>query len=455
MSVVPPGRIQALNDRPPAKGRYVLYWMQQSQRVPMNHALAFAVEAANERRLPLLVVFGLTADYPEANRRHYAFMLEGLQETQRALTDRKIRMIVRRGSPPAVALEAAADAAVVICDRGAMPHQKAWRRQVAERCPCRVLQVESDVVVPLAETSPKAEYAARTIRPRIHRHLERCLEAFRMPAVKVPSLTIADDGLRVDDLAAVLDALGVDGAVPPVTRFFSGGTAPAMARLDRFIENQLTTYHTDRNPPEKDVGSHLSPYLHFGQISPITMALRVQSAQAPPEAAAAFIEELVVRRELAFNFVNYTAGFDRYESLPEWARRTLAEHRSDPRPHVYDAARLEAADTHDPYWNAAMDEMRITGYMHNYMRMYWGKKVLEWSETPEAAFDTLLRLNNRYFLDGRDPNAYAGVGWIFGIHDRAWPARAIYGKVRSMMASGLERKFDIGKYVDRIAALKA
>ena len=227
-----------------------------------------------------------------------------------------------------------------------------------------------------------------------------------------------------------------------------------MTRLNRFLEKQLPTYHTDRNPPEKNVGSHLSPYLHFGQISPITMALRARAAKAPPEPVAAFIEELVVRRELAFNFVNYTPGFDRYESLPEWARRTLAEHRDDPRPHVYDQSCLEAADTHDPYWNAAMDEMRITGYMHNYMRMYWGKKVLEWTATPEAAFDTLLTLNNRYFLDGRDPNSYAGVGWIFGTHDRAWPERAVYGKVRTMMASGLERKFDIGKYVDRIRALK-
>ncbi len=454
MSVVPPGRIQALNDQPFAKGRYVLYWMQQSQRVALNHALAFAVEAANERQLPLLVVFGLTADYPEANRRHYAFMLEGLRETQKALCDRGVRMVVHSGSPPEVALSAATDAALVVCDRGYMPHQRNWRRQVAERCHCRVLQVESDLVVPVSETSAKAEYAARTIRPRIHRHLERCLVAFRMPSVKVPSLCLPDDGMALDDTATVLDELGLDDGVAPVSRFFRGGETAARTRLNRFIETQLPTYHTDRNPPEKDVGSHLSPYLHFGQISPIALALNVRAADAPPEATAAFIEELIVRRELAFNYVTYTPGFDTYAAMPAWAQKTLAEHEKDPRTPVYTQRRLEDANTHDPYWNTAMDEMRTTGYMHNYMRMYWGKKVLEWMSTPKLAFRTLLTLNNRYFLDGRDPNSYAGVGWIFGLHDRAWTERAVYGKVRCMMASGLERKFDIGKYVARVDALK-
>jgi deoxyribodipyrimidine photo-lyase len=454
MPPIDPGRIVSLNDRPVADGRYVLYWMQQSQRVVMNHALALAISEANERRLPLLVVFGLTAAYPEANRRHYAFMLEGLRETRKTLADRRIRLVVRLGNPPDVALSAADNASLVVCDRGYMPHQRDWRRKVAEQCTCRVLQVESDLVVPVAETSPKAEYAARTIRPKIHRHLKRCLAGFRMPSIKIPSLDIPDDGIALDDIDAVLDELGVDGSVTPVTRFFRGGTAAAMARLGRFIDHQLPTYHTDRNPPEKNVGSHLSPYLHFGQISPITLALKVQSADAPREAVDGFIEELVVRRELAFNFVTYTPRFDTYGVLPPWARKTLSEHEPDPRATPYTRHQLEAAQTHDPYWNAAMDEMRITGYMHNYMRMYWGKKILEWTPSPEAAFKTLLAINNRYFLDGRDPNSYAGVGWIFGLHDRAWTERAIYGKVRTMMASGLERKFDIGKYVLRIQSLK-
>ena len=454
MPTVPPGRIQALNDRPIAKGHYILYWMQQSQRVAMNHALAFAIEAANERQLPLLVVFGLTADYPEANRRHYAFMLEGLRETQKTLADRRVRMVIHHGSPPEAALSAAKDAALVVCDRGYMPHQRNWRRQVAEKSPCRVLQVESDLVVPVSEASAKAEYAARTIRPRIHRHLERCLVAFRMPSVKVPSLNLPDDGIALGDIVATLDELGLDEGVAPVSRFFHGGETAARARLRRFIERQLPTYHKDRNPPEKDVGSHLSPYLHFGQISPIALALKVRAADAPPDATAAFIEELIVRRELAFNYATYTTGFDTYVAMPAWAQKTLAEHEKDPRSPEYSQGRLEAADTHDPYWNAAMDEMRITGYMHNYMRMYWGKKVLEWMSTPQLAFRTLLTLNNRYFLDGRDPNSYAGVGWIFGLHDRAWTERAVYGKVRCMMASGLERKFDIDKYVARVESLK-
>ena len=451
---LPPERIQVLNDREVAAGDYVLYWMQQAQRVAYNHALAAAIDLANTHHLPLLVVFGLTADYPEANRRHYMFMLEGLREVQAILKDRGIRMVVRLGDPPAVIIDASRSAAVVVCDRGYMPIQKAWRRRVASGAPCRVVQVESDVVVPLAAVSVKAEYAARTIRPKVHRRLSEFLQPFRVPSVRKSSLFISDDGVALDDLGSLLDRLELDDSVPAVPRHFPGGPSAAQRRLKRFIDQQLPVYHTDRNPPEKNVGSHLSPYLHFGQISPLTMALRASTADAPQEAKDAFLEELIVRRELAMNFVEYTPGFDRYRTLPAWARTTLDAHRKDHRPHVYTRTQLEAGRTHDPYWNAAMAEMRVTGYMHNYMRMYWGKKVLEWSRSPETAFRTLLYLNNRYFLDGRDPNSYAGVGWIFGVHDRAWSERPIYGKIRCMMASGLERKFDIDAYVERIQLLE-
>ena len=234
---------------------------------------------------------------------------------------------------------------------------------------------------------------------------------------------------------------------------FKAGTSEAKRRFAEFLKNRLARYDQNSNQPQTDDISHMSPYLHFGQISPLYLALEISKAGGPQSAKDAFLEELVVRRELAANFVHYVPDYDRYDCAPGWARKSLADHRRDRRPYVYSVAQLENAQTHDPYWNAAMREMACTGFMHNYMRMYWGKKILEWSPTPEEGFATTLALNNRYFIDGRDPNSYAGVAWIYGVHDRAWPERAIYGKVRTMNASGLERKCDIRAYVLKVDAL--
>jgi deoxyribodipyrimidine photo-lyase len=212
-------------------------------------------------------------------------------------------------------------------------------------------------------------------------------------------------------------------------------------------------YDRNHNQPQTDDTSHMSLYLHFGQVSPLYLAREVMKASGPKAAQDAFLEEMVVRRELACNFTHYTPNYDAYDCIPGWAIKSLAEHRRDRRPHVYSAERLANADTHDPYWNAAMREMACTGFMHNYMRMYWGKKILEWSRTPEEGFATTLALNNKYFIDGRDPNSFTGVAWIYGVHDRAWPERAIYGKIRTMTASGLERKCDIQGYVKKVESL--
>ena len=446
-------RIRLLNDREVRKGRYVLYWMQQSQRTEYNEALNVAIREANRAGLPLLVVFGLTDAYPEANLRHFHFMLEGLQDVQAALRRRGIRLVVRLGSPPNVALNLGHDAALIVCDVGYLRHQRAWRRKVARKADCRVLQVESDAVVPVPEVSDKAEYAARTIRPRINRHLDRCLVLPRSPSLAHREPDMEIPGLDLTDIQRVLRRLNIDRSVPPVDTYFKGGTREAKKHLRRFIETDLGRYSDHRNQPQTDAISHMSPYLHFGHISPVYLALKVRDArQGRGIDRAAYLEELIVRRELALNFVWYTKDYDRYTCLPEWARKTLTEHADDHRPHLYDRETLEAADTHDPYWNAAMREMRHTGFMHNYMRMYWGKKILEWSPSPEEAFVTTLSLNNKYFLDGRDPNSYAGVAWIFGRHDRAWPQRPIFGKIRYMAAAGLERKCDIKGYVKKIEA---
>jgi deoxyribodipyrimidine photo-lyase len=447
--VIHPERVHELNGAPvdPA-GRYVLYWMQQAQRAACNHALELAVGLADGLGLPVVAGFGLTDAYPEANERHYAFMLEGLAETARALRGRGIRMVVRLGSPEAVALALARDAALVVCDRGYLRHQRAWRRAVAAGAGKRVVEVETDLVVPLAAASQKHEVAARTLRPRIARRLDEFLQRLAEARPRRPAngLDLAGD-LDPEDVDGTLRRLRIDRSVGRVARF-RGGHGEARARLKSFIAKRLPGYATGRNDPSRPKGSELSPYLHFGQIAPLEVALAARQAEhATAEDRTAFLEELIVRRQLSFNHMWHEPSYDDWGGLPAWARRTLDAHRRDPRPFLYDVATLEAAKTHDPYWNAAMREMRITGHMHGYMRMYWGKKILEWSASPEEGLQTALRLNNRWLLDGRDANSYAGCGWCFGLHDRPWAERPIFGTVRYMSASGLKRKLDIEAYV--------
>jgi deoxyribodipyrimidine photo-lyase len=430
---------------------YVLYWMQQSQRAEYNHALEYAVKQANELGLGVVVAFGLTGDYPEANLRHYTFMLEGLTETKTLLEKRGIRMVVRKGAPPDVALELEKNAAIIVCDRGYLKHQRSWRDRVARKSSCSVVQVETDVVVPLGAVSSKAEYAARTIRPKIQKHLDDYLIELKPIKVQHATLNIFLDSLDLKQPAAILGLLNIDHNVPAVTSFFKGGTSRAKKIFGYFIRSQLKNYQKNHNQPQTDDISHMSMYLHFGQISPLYLALRINKADHSLDSAkAVFLEELIVRRELAANFVYYNQDYDNFDCLPDWAQKTLVEHRKDRRPYTYTRQQLEDAKTHDPHWNAAMQEMKFTGFMHNYMRMYWGKKILEWSSSPEEAFYSTLAMNNKFFLDGRDPNSYAGVAWIYGVHDRAWPQRPIYGKVRCMTASGLERKCDIEAYVDKV-----
>ncbi len=449
-----PDRVRFLNDRPVRRGRYVLYWMQQSQRAEMNHALEYAVQRANEMKLPPVVVFCLMDDYPEANLRHYRFMIEGLGETRRSLNERGIRFLMRRGSPPQPVLDMSRDAALLVCDRGYLHHQRVWRDVVSQRAPCPVFQVESDVLVPVEVVSQKAEYAARTFRPKFYAHAEEFGYGLDPTTVERDSLTWNREDPSLDNLDAVIAQLHADSNVAPVPSFFQGGTLEAKRRLDAFIKTGLSRYHANRNQPQTNDVSAMSPYLHFGQISPVYIALAVRGHGVPQdENRRSFLEELLVRRELAHNFVYFNPNYASYDGLPEWVRKTLEEHAADSRPYRYSKEDLETARTHDFYWNAAMTEMRETGYLHNSMRMYWGKKILEWVGNPREAFRTALELNNRYFLDGRDPNSYASIGWIFGLHDRPWKERPVFGKVRAMTAKGLERKCDIRAYVRKVAQI--
>ena len=443
-------RVRDLNEEDVRDGDYVQYWMQSSQRAEQNHALEYAVKRANDLGQRLLVVFGLTDDYPEANLRHYAFMLEGLEDAQEALARRGIKMVVRRGSPDEVAIDAAKDASLVVTDRGYLRPQRRWRERVAREAGCLVTQVESDVVVPVELASGKQEHAARTLRPKIGEYLQDFLVELTPTEVEKQSTNLPAEGLDLSNIGEVLDGMDLDRSVGALGHLYKGGTSEAKKLFRRFLKNRFDGYVEHRNQPQTDDVSHMSKYLHFGHISPIWLALEARQSKTSNDNIESFVEELVVRRELSMNFVFYNDDYDSFSNLPGWAKETLREHKDDEREHVYTRKQLENAQTHDEYWNAAMREMVYTGYMHNYMRMYWGKKILEWSNTPEHAYRTTLYLNNKYFLDGRDPNSYANVAWVFGQHDRGWTERQVFGKVRYMSAGGLKRKTKPDQYVEKV-----
>lgn len=450
-----PDRVRRLNDQPWRAGCYVLYWMQQAQRARDNPALLFACGQGQRLGLPVVVAFGLMRRYPQAGLRHFRFMLEGLAETHAELAALGIPLVVRWGEPPDVALALGGEAAGIVCDRAYLPPLVAWREQVAREAGCAVWQVETELVVPADAASLRLEVAARTLRPRLNRllpeHLQPLPACSRQTRV-APPLT----GEALADLDALCAELDADRSLGTVSRYFPGGSTAAELALQRFLRHGLADYATARRHPEAENISGLSPYLQYGQISPIRVALAVAGAHVGSDADRnAFMDELIVRRELAHNHVLRNSAWNAYDGLPAWARATLAAHATDPRPYQYDLKTLEVGGTHDPYWNAAMMQARLTGYMHNHLRMYWGKKILEWSPTPEEAFRRCLDLNHRYFLDGLAPNSHANVGWIFGLHDRPWPERPIFGTVRYMNAAGLERKCDMPAYLAKIRDLRA
>jgi deoxyribodipyrimidine photo-lyase len=436
-------RVRPLNNEKEKRRDYVLYWMQASQRAECNHALEYAAGQANDRGKPLVVFFGLTENFPEANERHYAFLLDGLREVGRSLEARGIRFVLRHISPEAGAVLLSRRADLAVVDRGYLRIEREWRDQAAQKIDCPLIQVETNAVVPLEQASPKEEFAARTIRPKIKAKLEKYLVPLKAVGLKKDSLKLDLETFNPDNPDGILARLPMDRSVGGVKGFL-GGTSEAVKRLREFVAHKLSSYPELRNDPNEDAVSHMSPYLDFGQISPLTIALEVLKSKG--KAAEAYLEELIVRRELSLNFVYYNREYDRFEGLPLWARKTLKEHQKDERESIYSPAQLEKAQTSDPYWNAAQKEMMLTGKMHNYMRMYWGKKIIEWIRTPEEAFRTALYLNNKYELDGRDPNGFTGVAWCFGKHDRPWPGHPVLGKVRIMKASGLRRKFDADAY---------
>jgi len=447
-------RMIYLNKKEEAEGKYIIYWMQASQRIHYNQALDTAIIMANDRSLPLIVYFELIDHFPDANLRHYHFMLEGLKEVSRELKKMQIRFVINcpsvKGYPDLN--ELSRNAVMVITDCGYLNFQRMWRKKVATQLPCMMIQIESNVIIPVVTASPKEEYSAGTFRPKIKRLLQDYLQPMRMSKPIHSSLDFKIKSFPIDNIPKSLHQLALDFSIPPST-FYRGGTDQAEKYLAQFIREKIIKYETLSNDPSHDYLSHMSPYLHFGQISPLHIALRIQE-ETPAEVSENYLEELIVRRELAINYVYYNQYYDQFSGLPDWAKKTMDEHKYDIRHHIYPIDELEQAMTHDPYWNAAQNEMVITGKMHGYMRMYWGKKIIEWTPTPREAFKHSLYLNNKYELDGRDPNGFTGVAWCFGKHDRAWKERPIFGKIRYMNDNGLKRKFNINSYVKRINQLK-
>ena len=435
-------------------GAYVLYWMQQSQRARFNHALEYAVEQANAMAKPVVVVFGITQKYPNANVRHYKFMLEGLGKTAKDIERRGAKFVVKLIEPNEAAAQLAKKACMVVTDKSYLKPGRAWRTQAAKEIACRLVEVDTDMVVPMEEASDKEEFSAGTIRPKILRQLDAYLVAVRHAKIKVSANNLMlGPAFDIEDVDKALSKMKIDASAGPVEGFI-GGADEAARHLGEFIEHRLGVYAQKRNDPNLNVLSNMSPYLHFGQISALEIALEVMGVKGCTEGKEAYLEELLVRREVAANFCYYNRDYDNYKSVPGWAKVTLEFHKKDKRPNLFTFEQLERGLTYDPYWNAAQWEMVYGGKMHGYMRMYWGKKIIEWTKRPEEAFDIAVRLNDKYELDGRDANGYTGVAWCFGKHDRAWANRAVFGKVRYMNDRGLERKFDAKAYVKKIERMK-
>lgn len=433
--------------RPGGTG-WMVYWMQQAQRASWNHALEFSIRKSGELGVPLIVFFCLDPDYPGASRRHFAFMIEGLVETARELAGRGLTLVLSTGDPVDRFVSVCGGAAAAVTDGGHSPVQKRWRAEASSRCPCPFYIVETDTLAPPEQIYPRRAWSAAVLRRHIESVVEGALDPPARETVRFPGFVPDVESMDPREvLASMAPGEGsADNLLP------EPGASAALERLSAFIGEKLGSYGAKARDPVANCVSGLSPYMHFGQISPLEVAWRVRRAGGP--GAPAFLEQLLVRRELAVNYCAFSTSPGEWRSIPDWARSTLEEHSRDTREYIYSRDEFAGAGTHDAAWNAAQRELVLTGTMHGYMRMYWGKMILAWSASPREAFETAVHLNDSYALDGRDPNGYAGVAWCFGLHDRPWPERPVFGKVRSMTGRRLRERFDMGGYIGRIDALE-
>ena len=453
-------RVRRLNAKPVnARGEFVLYWAQAFRRADDNAALCYAIERANELGVPCFVYEALRPDYPYASDRIHAFVLDGMREMAARLEARGLGHAFFLPRTPAeargVVAKLAGRAKMIVSDdfpTFIVPGQNA---AAAAHAACAYAVVDDCAVVPMS-LFPKQETAARTFRPK----LAKVLDEWLRPLVEVRPKVAAPSKISLPfdpvDPAADVDALisqcEIDHDVARVGEF-TGGMRSGKARLDRFVQKQLSSYDVDRNDPSRDATSSLSPYLHFGMLSARRAALAVREVErereGPTEATTAFLEQLLVRRGVAFNFARTQSAHARYEAVPGWARASLEAHARDTQKYVLPMDALTTARTDDPLWNAAQLELRARGVVHGYARMLWGKLPIAWSSTPADAHAALVHLNDRFALDGRDPNGYANISWCFGLHDRPWPERPVFGKVRTMTSRSARAKLDFDDYIAR------
>ncbi len=448
-------RVVQLNDEPiNEKARYVLYWMQMFKRTSYNHTLIWAIRKANELKLPLVVYEGLKYYYPWASDRLHTFILEGVEEKKREFERLGIRYIFYlqkdENSPKNTVAALAKDAALIVTDDFPCFIIPGHNQRIAQRAEIAVHAVDSNGIIPMSKFD-KEEYAAYTIRPRIKKLLPNYLKPFAEESVEIDSTKIDLDAgfetvVTADNIASLVAECDIDHSVKP-SEVYRGGTVEGRKRLKKFVNEILPDYDKARSKPDRDGSSRLSSYLHFGFLSPLEIALAVQDKEAPQGSKDAYHEELIVRRELSYNMTRHNPKYDSLEALPAWVHKTMRAHADDERQFIYSLEQLEAGETHDELWNACQREMVVTGEMHNYVRMLWGKNVIAWSSSYEVAFETLVHLNNKYCLDGRNPNSYAGILWCFGKHDRPWMEREVFGQIRYMTSGSTGKKFDSKKYI--------
>ncbi len=437
------------------RGASVVYVMSRDQRVRDNHALSIAWRRAKELDVPLVVVFCLYQKSGQRAREHYQFMLEGLREVESRLATLGVRFVMVLGEPVETLSRTLGhlNPSVVYFDFSPLKGVRLVQQRICGRLECEVRVVDAHNIVPLWVASDKLEVGARTLRPKLHRRLQEYMDDVPM-VIDQSGSPWPEKALSIPELHLYIEGSLANVPSNGQKLHFEPGETAARRVLDEFLRLRLPFYADRRNDPTADGLSGLSPYLHFGQLSAQKIASEAYAAATVyPELERhvdVLIEELVVRRELSDNYCYFVSSYTSLDGAPGWAQRTLEAHKTDKRAYLYTREQFEAAKTHDPAWNAAQRELRIEGKMHGYMRMYWAKKVLEWSVSPEEAIRTLIYLNDFYSIDGGDPNGYTGILWaVAGVHDRPWGERPIYGTVRSMVYAGLKRKFMISEYEQR------
>lgn len=476
------------SNQPNPNGEYVLYWMQINRRFHYNFALEYAVHWANKQDKPLLILEAFSCDYPWATDRTHTFMMQGMKEHADFAKSEGLNYFSfveqEAGQYKRLLFDLTSKASLIITDEYPVFIMRQRNETYSQEIDIPYITVDSNGLIPLGLTE-KDPYSAYLFRKIMQKNF---IEAYTNPPVKDPldalknrqkividasvieNLPVAEDAF--EEMNSFISTLKIDHTVKPIS--WHGGRSAALSMMERFVQNSLLEYDEKRNHPDEKKTSHLSAWLHFGKISEYEIVKAVIDYQpkgwdldkiiynngstggffnGDPNIDG-FLDEVITWREVGFHFAHHRPDYDCYDSLPDWALQTLEEHRYDPREWTYSYDQLAASETHDEIWNAAQTQLREDGIIHNYLRMLWGKKVIEWTPDPETALQYLINLNNTYAIDGRDPNSYSGIFWCFGRFDRAWQEREIFGKLRYMTSDSTRKKVKLKQYLDKFGSQK-